>query len=203
MSSILVEEWKSARARHGWAVGRYVIMEDHVHFFCRAELNAKQLSRFVQRWKEWTAKQILQKHPATAPIWQPEFFDHVLRSSESYSQKWAYVRENPVRAGLVQTSDDWHWQGEIENLIFLLHLESSVLADKFEFGFMEGIETQFEEIMITEAEGAGEQAADFSVDALHFSAGEPCFVVAQVHPWHGEARLPPWLGVAGCRWLLP
>ena len=57
---------------------------------------------------------------------------------------------------------------------FRLHLESSVLADKFEFGFMEGIETQFEEIMITEAEGAGEQAADFSVDALHFSAGEPC-----------------------------
>jgi putative transposase len=119
MASILVEEWKSARARHGWAVGRYVIMEDHVHFFCRAELNAKQLSHFVQRWKEWTAKQILRKHPATAPIWQPEFFDHVLRSSESYSQKWAYVRENPVRAGLVQTSDDWHWQGEIENLTFL------------------------------------------------------------------------------------
>src|SRR6267142_1104941 len=52
-----------------------------------------------------------------------------------------------------------------------LHLESSVLADKFEFGFMESIETQFEEIMVAEAEGAGEQAADFSVDAFHFSTG--------------------------------
>jgi hypothetical protein len=38
-------------------------------------------------------------------------------------------------------------------------LRSTVLADEFEFGFMEGVETQFEEIMITEAEGAGEQAA--------------------------------------------
>ena len=49
-------------------------------------------------------------------IWQEEFFDHVLRSSESYSQKWDYVRENPVRGGLVVSSDQWTWQGEIESL---------------------------------------------------------------------------------------
>ena len=50
-------------------------------------------------------------------IWQEEFFDIVLRSSESYSQKWNYVRENPVRAGLVKKSDDWPFQGEIESLM--------------------------------------------------------------------------------------
>jgi putative transposase len=50
-------------------------------------------------------------------IWQKEFFDDVLRSSESYSQKWDYVRENPVRAGLVARVEDWPWQGEIEPLI--------------------------------------------------------------------------------------
>ena len=51
------------------------------------------------------------------PVWQEEFFDHVLRSSESYAEKWAYVRENPVRAGLVKSSDAWQWQGEIESLM--------------------------------------------------------------------------------------
>jgi putative transposase len=50
-------------------------------------------------------------------VWQEEFFDHVLRSSESYSQKWDYVKENPVRAGLVKRSDDWRFQGEIESLM--------------------------------------------------------------------------------------
>jgi hypothetical protein len=44
---------------------------------------------------------------------------------------------------------------------------------------MKGVETQFEEILVAEAEGAGEQAANFSVDAFHPSAGEPGFVVAQ------------------------
>ena len=116
VAGILLDEWTSARARHGWAVGRYVIMPDHVHFFCRGEQGARPLSGFLQRWKEWTAKRIA-KRGMLGPIWQKEFFDHVLRSSESYSQKWIYVRENPVRAELSPTADYWPWQGQIEDLM--------------------------------------------------------------------------------------
>ncbi|HSP44953.1 MAG TPA: hypothetical protein VLO30_03075, partial [Chthoniobacterales bacterium] len=47
------------------------------------------------------------------PVWQRRFFDHVLRSDESYTQKWNYVRENPVRAGLVMNATDWPYAGEI------------------------------------------------------------------------------------------
>lgn len=43
--------------------------------------------------------------------WQDGFFDHVLRSSESYSEKWNYVRMNPVRAGLVNNAEDWPFSG--------------------------------------------------------------------------------------------
>lgn len=112
-------------------------MPDHVHFFCRAELDAKRLPIFMQRWKEWTTKRTVREvavagiggpgHTVAGigdpgrklggRIWQQEFFDHVLRSSESYSQKWDYVKENPVRAGLVKRSDEWPWQGEIESLM--------------------------------------------------------------------------------------
>ena len=34
------------------------------------------------------------------PIWQKSFIDHILRSDESYGNKWEYVRQNPERAGL-------------------------------------------------------------------------------------------------------
>jgi len=117
VAAILVDEWRHAHDRHGWAIGRYVIMPDHVHFFCSAELNAKTLPIFMQRWKEWTSKRIVRGLKLSGRIWQEEFFDHVLRSVESYSQKWDYVKENPVRAGLVETSDEWPWQGEIESLM--------------------------------------------------------------------------------------
>lgn len=127
VAAILLEEWRHAQNRHGWAIGRYVIMPDHVHFFCRAELHAKRLSIFLQRWKEWTSKRIARELPVAgigdpgrrhgARLWQEEFFDHVLRSGESYREKWDYVKENPVRAALVERSDDWPWQGEIESLM--------------------------------------------------------------------------------------
>jgi putative transposase len=41
-----------------------------------------------------------------------------MRSSESYSQKWEYVRNNPVRAGLVAEPEAWPFQGEIAELRF-------------------------------------------------------------------------------------
>jgi putative transposase len=115
LPEILVREWFEARKRHGRAIGRYVIMPDHVHFFCAPELDAKPLSLFVGFWKEWTSKSIKRKLGLTTPIWQDEFFDHVLRSSESYSEKWDYVRNNPVRAQLISCPEDWPWQGEVES----------------------------------------------------------------------------------------
>jgi putative transposase len=117
VAKIIAAEWRAAHDRHGWAIGRYVIMPDHVHFFCSAELEAKPLPIFIQQWKQWTSKRMIRELNFTGSVWQEEFFDHVLRSSESYSQKWHYVRENPVRAGLVHSAEDWPYQGEIESLM--------------------------------------------------------------------------------------
>jgi hypothetical protein len=36
---------------------------------------------------------------------------------KSYCQKSDYVKENPAPAGLVDRSDEWPWQGEIEPLM--------------------------------------------------------------------------------------
>ena len=86
IAAILIPEWRNAHDRHGWAIGCYVIMPDHVHFFCRAELDAKPLPIFMQKWKQWTSKRIGRELNLLGTVWQEEFFDHVLRSSESYSQ---------------------------------------------------------------------------------------------------------------------
>jgi REP element-mobilizing transposase RayT len=115
-AEILVKEWQNARPRHGWVVGRYLIMPDHVHFFCAPDSDAKLLPTFVGFWKEWTSKAIKSALGLPGRVWQKEFFDHVLRSSESYGQKWDYVCENPIRAGLVGKANDWPWQGEISEL---------------------------------------------------------------------------------------
>ncbi len=71
----------------------------------------------MQAWKQWTSKRMARELGFSGAVWQEEFFDHVLRSTESYSQKWDYVKKNPVRAGLVANASDWPWQGVIESLM--------------------------------------------------------------------------------------
>jgi REP-associated tyrosine transposase len=89
------------------ALGRYVIMPDHVHLFVRGGRDFT-LSAWIGGLKR--AMSVTLESPK---LWQPGFFDHILRSDESYSEKWNYVRENPVRAGLVKSAADWPYQGEI------------------------------------------------------------------------------------------
>ena len=104
------------RAEHDFniAVGRYVIMPEHVHFFVRGGPEFR-LSRWVGLLKQALAK-AAKLSAAKKQVWQEGFFDHLLRSDESYAQKWEYVRENPVRAGLVKFAQDWPYQGEIVHI---------------------------------------------------------------------------------------
>jgi REP element-mobilizing transposase RayT len=89
------------------ALGRYVIMPDHVHLFVRGDQEFT-LSSWIGGLKRAMSVAL-----ESSRLWQPGFFDHVLRSDESYAEKWNYVRDNPVRAGLVKRADDWPHQGEI------------------------------------------------------------------------------------------
>ena len=45
----------------------------------------------------------------SGPFWDEESFDHVLRSDESWEEKREYIRNNPVRAGLVRCPEDYCW----------------------------------------------------------------------------------------------
>ena len=113
VATFLIDEWRGARDQHGWTVGSYVIMPDHVHFFCAPQPDAVSLTRFIGRWKEWTHKRLKRECGIEPPLWQREFFDHLIRSDESYSEKWDYVRANPVRAGLVSDANDWPHSGHV------------------------------------------------------------------------------------------
>jgi REP element-mobilizing transposase RayT len=102
---------------HDIAVGRYVLMPDHAHLFVAMPPRGIALAKWIQGLRSPLGKRLL-RCGFQKPHWQEGFFDHVLRSSESYSQKWDYVRMNPVRAGLTQTPDEWPYQGEIMSLPF-------------------------------------------------------------------------------------
>ncbi|MGH9387032.1 MAG: transposase, partial [Vicinamibacterales bacterium] len=49
-----------------------------------------------------------------SPLWQGGYYDHVLRDSESFLGAARYIVMNPVRAGLVQRSEDYPLLGSTE-----------------------------------------------------------------------------------------
>jgi putative transposase len=106
----------NASARGAW-VGRYVLMPDHLHLFVVIEDERIQLSGWMGSLKNSISK-VLRGRGESAPHWQKGFFDHVMRGGESYSQKWDYVRANPVRARLVARPEEWPYAGEVHEVEF-------------------------------------------------------------------------------------
>ncbi len=131
----------------GVFVGNYVLMPDHLHLFvvlgeeyvqARASALAERrdsgapvaavcdrrllpLSDWMKSLKNSLSKALREMH-VPAPHWQKGFFDHVLRSEESYAEKWLYVVENPVRKELVTQANEWPFQGEIYPLAARRHV---------------------------------------------------------------------------------
>jgi REP element-mobilizing transposase RayT len=90
-------------------------MPDHIHLFCAPAVRPTQpLEPWIAFWKSTTAKNWPEQNQL--PVWQRHFWDTQLRRSESYGSKWEYVRQNPVRAGLVADEEDWPYQGELNVL---------------------------------------------------------------------------------------
>jgi putative transposase len=82
-----------------WCLHLLLLMPDHLHAMV-AVAPGLRLSDAVRNWKRLTARM-------RGVRWQRGFFDHRLRPGESLELKSSYIRENPVRAGLVSRREDW------------------------------------------------------------------------------------------------
>jgi putative transposase len=111
--SLLRDVWQEAVA---WQVGRYVIMPDHIHLFASpSDLDNDapvSLEEWIKYWKALFSKRKIDPNWR----WQKDHWDRRLRRNESYNEKWLYVRDNPVRHGLVKNAEYWPFQGEIFDL---------------------------------------------------------------------------------------
>jgi len=111
---MLREAWESADA---WRVGRYVIMSDHIHYFATNIDSMIEFDQWVQFWKSQFTQMFRTRFDRPSPVkWQTDHWDVTLRNWRAYDEKWEYVRNNPVRHGLVEQADAWPYQGEIYRL---------------------------------------------------------------------------------------
>jgi putative transposase len=89
-----------------WTVLAAVLMPDHLHFVAAPTQDREaKLGNCVAAIKRWMRQEL-----NASWKWQRGSFDRLLRSDESLHDKWLYVEENPVRAGLVKHAEDWPYR---------------------------------------------------------------------------------------------
>ena len=95
------------------AIHAVVVMPDHVHLLLTPlrdlDGNLYSLVEILQGIKSASAHSLNRALGRSGPVWQEESFDHVLRSEENFSEKLEYIRQNPVRRGLVKNPEDYRW----------------------------------------------------------------------------------------------
>jgi putative transposase len=106
------------RKRNGLCAG-FVIMPDHVHAIVWFP-QPKQLSGFMNKWKDQSSAAIKQLFAASFPaywatldatdgVWQPKYYAFNIYTRKKLDEKLDYMHKNPVEEGLVQRAVDYQW----------------------------------------------------------------------------------------------
>ena len=104
--------WNGARLRMEqglWWPRLLLLMPDHLHLMASFP-RMHDMRTVIRDWKHWTAH-------ALGIRWQRGFFDHRICQGSEYEEKAHYIRQNPVRKGLVVLAEAWPHVWEIPSPI--------------------------------------------------------------------------------------
>lgn len=89
----------------------FCFMPDHLHLLL-AGRDGSSLQDFVRYFKQVSGYRFKRKHGSA--LWQISYYDHVVRRDEDVKQIAAYIWDNPVRAGLVESRLKYAFSGPRE-----------------------------------------------------------------------------------------
>lgn len=85
----------------------WVVMPNHVHVLLKTD--QVPLSMIVRTWKQFTARKANSILGRSGAFWQADYWDTFVRDADHELKTIRYIRENPVKAGLVKVWKDWPW----------------------------------------------------------------------------------------------
>ena len=98
-----------ASVENAFNIPAYCFMPDHDHLLVEGSSPGSDLRRFAKDAKQYSGfhyKREYGKH-----LWQPSYYDHVLRDEEDTWSVARYIVENPLMAGLSTRVDEYPFVG--------------------------------------------------------------------------------------------
>jgi REP-associated tyrosine transposase len=93
--------------RHFYQLYAWVLMPNHVHLLILPQVPTSEITRWLKGSTARGANRILGR--TGLPFWQDESYDHYLRNPDQMNRTMAYIEQNPVSAGLVDSVEHWRW----------------------------------------------------------------------------------------------
>ncbi len=124
--AIVLDSWRYLQREADFVLYGYVILENHLHLVAASG----DLSRDIQRFKAFTAKEIIahlenhggdkmlellalfkraHKTETRYQVWEEGSHPQLIESEEVMRQKLDYIHQNPVKRGYVDRPEHWRY----------------------------------------------------------------------------------------------
>ena len=104
--------WKTSRRVHDihpFNIFAYVILPDHFHWLMQVEHQSGNFSQVMHSFK-WNFTRNYKKQykiSGSLSLWQPRYWDHVIRDQQDLHKHFDYIHWNPVKHYLVESPGEW------------------------------------------------------------------------------------------------
>jgi REP element-mobilizing transposase RayT len=106
---LAIESLAALEARAGWSAPHFSAMPNHVHLLLIPTAAAQSLKSVLRGWKWHVARHANRLLQRAGPFWQTDWFAHWSRNDTETRRLIDYIRNNPVKAGLVRRWEDHPW----------------------------------------------------------------------------------------------
>jgi len=119
----MIEFLVQSGERNTFTVWVYCFMPDHLHLLVEGINPHSDLKKFIKDFKQRTGYWFTHEEAhAGNKLWQPGYYEHVLRKEEDTNEIMRYILNNPVRKGMVEYYLDYPYSGsptiDIKEILF-------------------------------------------------------------------------------------
>ncbi len=107
IATLVVEAIRDGERRFGrYRLDSFIVMPNHVHLLVTPSVPSAIWLRTLKGFTAHEANLVLGR--TGNPFWQSESYDHLVRPGE-HDRIRRYIENNPVKAGLVASREDFLW----------------------------------------------------------------------------------------------
>jgi putative transposase len=105
VAELMVATFQKYRDAGEYELHEYVVMPNHIHLLL--SLKHENLGRVVQFIKGGFSHALHQHESAIGAVWQQRYYERRIRDDNEFAAIAEYIRQNPVRKGLVENAAEY------------------------------------------------------------------------------------------------